>query len=95
MLIALAEYMTDARAVVTYNGKAFDIPLLNNRYILHGLISPFKDLAHIDLLPMARKIWKKKLASRVFPMWKLKFSVWSGLWMKFRVILFHRYILTT
>ena len=64
MLIALAEYMTDARAVVTYNGKSFDIPLLNNRYVLHDLISPFKDLAHIDLLPMARKIWKKKLASR-------------------------------
>jgi hypothetical protein len=64
MLTALAEYMTDTRAVVTYNGKAFDIPLLNNRYVLHGLTSPFKDLDHIDLLPMARKIWKKKLASR-------------------------------
>ena len=64
MLIVLAEYMTDAQAVVTYNGKSFDIPLLNNRYVLHDLISPFKDLAHIDLLPMARKIWKKKLASR-------------------------------
>ncbi len=64
MLTALAEYMTGIRAVVTYNGKAFDIPLLNNRYILHGLSSPFKDIDHIDLLPMARKIWKKKLASR-------------------------------
>lgn len=64
MLIALAEYMSDTRAIVTYNGKAFDIPILNNRYLLHGLSSPFKDLDHIDLLPMARKIWKKKLASR-------------------------------
>lgn len=64
MLTALAEYLTDTRAVVTYNGKAFDIPLLNNRYLLHGLTSPFKELDHIDLLPMARKIWKKKLASR-------------------------------
>lgn len=64
MLTALSEYMTDTRAVVTYNGKSFDIPLLNNRYIFHRLQSPFINLDHIDLLPMARKIWKKKLASR-------------------------------
>ena len=63
MLTALSEYMTVARAVVTYNGKSFDIPLLNNRYILHRIQSPFINLDHIDLLPMARKIWKKKLAS--------------------------------
>jgi len=64
MLTSLSEYMSDASAIATYNGKSFDIPLLNNRYLLHGLTSPFIDLAHIDLLPMARKIWKKKLASR-------------------------------
>lgn len=64
MLTSLSEYMTSAKAIVTYNGKSFDIPLLNNRYLMHGLSSPFVDLAHIDLLPLARKIWKKKLASR-------------------------------
>jgi hypothetical protein len=64
MLTALSEYMTGATAVVTYNGKSFDIPLLNNRYILHGLTSPFIDLAHIDLLSLSRKIWRRKLASR-------------------------------
>jgi uncharacterized protein len=64
MLTALSEYMTDARAVVTYNGKSFDIPLLNNRFLLHRLQSPFIGLDHIDLLHMARKIWKKKLVSK-------------------------------
>jgi len=64
MLTALSQYMTDARAVVTYNGKSFDIPLLNNRYLIHRLDSPFAGLDHIDLLHMARKIWKKKLVSK-------------------------------
>ncbi len=64
MLTALSEYMTGAKAVVTYNGKSFDIPLLNNRYILHGLSSPFIGMDHIDLLSLSRKLWKKKLASR-------------------------------
>jgi len=64
MLTALADYMNDAHGVVTYNGKAFDIPLLNSRYVIHRLESPFAKLDHIDLLYLARRMWKKKLASR-------------------------------
>lgn len=64
MLTALAEYMDGAQGVVTYNGKAFDIPLLNSRYVLNRLDSPFTNLDHIDLLHLARRMWKKKLASR-------------------------------
>lgn len=51
-------------AVVTYNGKTFDIPLLESRLSLQGIRSPFRNLGHIDLLQIARRLWKNTLPSR-------------------------------
>jgi uncharacterized protein YprB with RNaseH-like and TPR domain len=56
--------ITPFRYIVTYNGKSFDIPILNSRHIIHGMTSPFKSVFHIDLLHLARKIWKERLPSR-------------------------------
>lgn len=64
MLAGLLEVLENARALVTYNGKAFDLPLLRNRYILNRIPMPFYDLPNIDLLPLARRIWKNRLANR-------------------------------
>jgi tetratricopeptide (TPR) repeat protein len=49
---------------VTFNGKAFDAPLLVTRYLLHNIPVPFKDFAHLDLLPLARRLWRDRLPSR-------------------------------
>ncbi|AEJ19396.1 ribonuclease H-like domain-containing protein [Gracilinema caldarium] len=43
------------RVLVSYNGKAFDIPLLRSRFILQGRLLPETD--HIDLLPLSRLLW--------------------------------------
>ena len=64
MLEALAESMTSAQALVTFNGRAFDGPLLNTRYSLHNIPSPIANLAHLDLLPLARRLWRDRLPSR-------------------------------
>jgi len=64
LLAALARFTEGFRTVVTYNGKSFDIPLLENRHILHRIPSPFENLSHIDLLHLARKLWRNRLASR-------------------------------
>lgn len=64
LLAGLTEFMDGMGAVVTYNGKAFDIPLLNTRYTLMGLSSPFTDIDHFDLLPLARRLWRTRLESR-------------------------------
>ena len=64
MLEALLEFLAPARALVTFNGKAFDSPLLNTRYALHNIPSPLKNLAHLDLLPLARRLWRDRLPSR-------------------------------
>jgi uncharacterized protein YprB with RNaseH-like and TPR domain len=48
------------RSVVTYNGKAFDLPLLETRFILHRRKFPLSDLPHLDFLFAARSLWKHK-----------------------------------
>jgi len=50
-------------AVVTFNGKLFDLPLIRNRQVLAGF-SPMEPDQHLDLLQCARALWKKRLASR-------------------------------
>jgi uncharacterized protein YprB with RNaseH-like and TPR domain len=47
--------------VVSYNGKAFDIPLLRSRCIINAKSMP--ELKHIDILPAARRFWKKSHGS--------------------------------
>lgn len=64
LLAGLSEFMDGMQAVVTYNGKSFDIPLLNTRYTLMGMSSPFDSIDHFDLLPLARRLWKIRLESR-------------------------------
>lgn len=63
-LTALDELITPFRIMVTYNGKSFDAPLLNNRYILNGFNNPLKEKHHIDLLSLTRRIWRNRLNDR-------------------------------
>jgi uncharacterized protein YprB with RNaseH-like and TPR domain len=58
MLFALAELLQEFELVVTYNGAAFDIPLLETRFTLARLDSPFERMSHFDLLFTARKLWR-------------------------------------
>jgi len=64
LLAGLSEFIDGMQAVVTYNGKAFDIPLLNTRYTMMGMTSPFEAIDHFDLLPLARRLWRIRLESR-------------------------------
>jgi len=64
LLEALAAFLAPAEALVTFNGKAFDAPLLTTRYRMHRIPNPFEDFAHLDLLPLARRLWRDRLESR-------------------------------
>ena len=64
LLAALEDFLAPAETLVTFNGKAFDVPLLEARYITNGAPSPLGGLAHIDMLHLARRIWKNRLPSR-------------------------------
>ena len=64
LLESLAEFLAPTQALVTFNGKAFDAPLLVTRYSMHSIPLPFRDYAHLDLLPLARRLWRDRLPSR-------------------------------
>ena len=42
---------------MTYNGKSFDLPLIETRYALNRLTTPFADMPHVDMLHHARRLW--------------------------------------
>jgi uncharacterized protein YprB with RNaseH-like and TPR domain len=51
------------QSVVTYNGKNFDIPLLETRFILHRQPFLLSELPHLDFLYPARRLWSHKYES--------------------------------
>jgi uncharacterized protein YprB with RNaseH-like and TPR domain len=63
ILAALAEVLSRYKGLVTFNGKTFDVPLLETRYTLARQRSPFGRLIHLDLLHPARQLWKLRLES--------------------------------
>jgi hypothetical protein len=64
LLLAFEEFLAPCQTIISFNGKAFDIPLLDTRYILQGWKSPFKNLNHVDLLHLSRRLWRDRLPSR-------------------------------
>ena len=47
--------------LITYNGRSFDVPLIETRYQLNRLRSPFGGLPHVDMLFPARRLWKRRV----------------------------------
>ncbi|GAB4579287.1 MAG: metal-dependent exonucleaseMrfB [Anaerolineales bacterium] len=63
-LAAFEAFLAPCKAMVTYNGKSFDVPLLNNRFAMHQWPSPLNELGHIDLVHLARRLWRDRLPER-------------------------------
>ena len=62
-LQALAGHLSEFDVMVTYNGKAFDQPLLETRYRMTRTRPPFSRVEHLDLLFGARRLWKMRFES--------------------------------
>ena len=65
MLGELLELLQERKftSVISYNGKGFDLPLLETRFTLNRLRCPLSDLPHLDFLFSARYLWKYKYES--------------------------------
>jgi uncharacterized protein len=63
MLAHLAEYLARFTTVVSFNGRAFDWPLVENRFVFQRLPLLPADPVHIDLLHWARRLWKLRFES--------------------------------
>ena len=58
LLAAVDELAAGATTIVTYNGKTFDVPLLETRCVMHRMPAPFEAMPHVDLLHPARRLWR-------------------------------------
>lgn len=59
--------LLESRLVVTFNGNAFDLPILETRAVLCKLAHVLQDLRRVvtlDLLPVARALWGIRQKSR-------------------------------
>jgi len=61
MLAWLGELARDFDALVSYNGKSFDLPLIRTRFIQNRVPCRFEGLLHYDLVHAARRFWKRRL----------------------------------
>ncbi|MCP4358781.1 MAG: hypothetical protein GY796_12245 [Chloroflexi bacterium] len=63
MLTLLDKLLADKTGLVTFNGRTFDIPLLDNRYLMNRMLSDLRERPHLDLLAPARRLWRTRLGS--------------------------------
>lgn len=57
-LSILREILESYQFLVTFNGRLYDIPLLETRFILSRMVSRIREMPNLDLLYPARRIWK-------------------------------------
>jgi hypothetical protein len=62
VLEAAGPFLTGADCLLTYNGRSFDWPFLADRRRLH-LMEPLPVMRHLDLLPVARRLYRGVLSS--------------------------------
>ena len=60
VLRAVEEFVAPATGLVTFNGRTFDVPLIQTRYAMHRMRSPFDALPHVDMLHPARRLWRSR-----------------------------------
>src|SRR5262249_33194494 len=61
VICPLEERLSQVKVVVTFNGKCFDLPLLESRFVMHRRDWPLADGIHLDLLHPSRRLWKLRL----------------------------------
>jgi hypothetical protein len=60
LLAMVAEWHARQETLVTFNGRTFDVPLIETRYLLHRLTFPLGEMPHLDMLHPARGLWKQR-----------------------------------
>jgi len=63
MMKTVARWMRPFRAILSFNGRAFDLPLLRRRFALQRISPAVWKRPHWDILPSARSLWKGRVRS--------------------------------
>jgi uncharacterized protein len=62
ILARLSERFAAAQMIVTFNGKAFDLPLIRTRYVMNRMQCNAPGL-HLDLLHVARRVHRHRIGA--------------------------------
>jgi uncharacterized protein YprB with RNaseH-like and TPR domain len=62
LLAELRDWAAPHDTLITFNGRTFDAPLIETRYLFHRLEFPLADAPHIDMLHASRRLWKERPA---------------------------------
>ena len=63
LLDRLSRRMADFDSVCTFNGRNFDMPLLETRFTMNRMREQWRALENLDLLYPSRRAWKLRLGS--------------------------------
>lgn len=58
LLAEVEALVRGSAALVSYNGKSFDVPVLETRYQFNRLSPPFDGVSHVDMVHPARRFWR-------------------------------------
>ena len=61
ILSAIAEKLGDFKFLVSFNGKCYDLPLLETRFVFNRMDFDPANWAHLDLLFACRRLWKRRI----------------------------------
>lgn len=60
LLHAVTSCLAEAGCLVTYNGRTFDLPLMETRWMFHRQPVAWGDLTHLDMLHVSRRLWRSR-----------------------------------
>jgi uncharacterized protein len=63
MLDLVAQDLARHKGLISFNGRTFDWPIIENRYVLARCAPPAVSLPHLDVLSLARRLWRRTLSS--------------------------------
>jgi len=61
VLLAVSEKLNNFQSLASYNGKCYDLPLLENRSIVNRIDFDSTTWSHLDLLFSSRRLWKRRI----------------------------------
>jgi uncharacterized protein YprB with RNaseH-like and TPR domain len=61
VLSAVAERLSRFKFLISFNGKCYDLPLMENRFLINRLDFDSTQWFHLDLLFPCRRLWKRRI----------------------------------
>jgi hypothetical protein len=58
LLHAVTQFVSGIPMLVTYNGRTFDLPVMETRWLFHRMRVALEGVPHLDMLPPSRRLWR-------------------------------------